>query len=255
MRSLLLSVLMFVMCLGVFAQPAVRYGDGHIKKNHKKAAVDKKQRKFNKAMNYVVSRKISSSELIELCSTFKNEVKRYKIARKAYKNVKDKGNYFKVYDLFTRMSLAIKLYHNTQAKDMINRKIKQNNEEVILHDDRDQEHMEDPVNPDMFDVDNNYPVTNTVSDREYMHHVKMVSAIGFNSEKLETIKKLIDKHNYTPDQIAGLVEKLNMDVDRLKALKFAAKYIHSSEERYAMSRLLRYRAYMKEYNDYLLNMK
>lgn len=72
--------------------------------------------RFNYAMNYFLTEHATTVQLQDACHYLSTDEKKYALGVAAYPNIIDKDHFYVIYDSFSRMSWAIKLYHNTQEK-------------------------------------------------------------------------------------------------------------------------------------------
>lgn len=76
--------------------------------------------RLNYAMNFFLTEHSTTIQLKDALHFLSNDQKRYELGVAAYPNILDKDNFFNVYDSFSKLSWAIKLYHNTQEKQQFN---------------------------------------------------------------------------------------------------------------------------------------
>ena len=72
--------------------------------------------RFNYAMNYFLTEHTTTIQLQDAYHYLYSDQKKYELGVAAYPNIIDKDHFFSIYDSFSKFSLAIKLYHNTQEK-------------------------------------------------------------------------------------------------------------------------------------------
>ena len=75
------------------------------------------QIRYSNALRYFSAVHCTTAQLQDACYYLSNDVNKYNLARAAYPNVIDHQNFFNIYDSFTRLSYAIRLYHDTQERD------------------------------------------------------------------------------------------------------------------------------------------
>jgi tetratricopeptide (TPR) repeat protein len=75
--------------------------------------------RFNYAMNYFLTERATTIQLQDACHYLYSDQRKYELGVAAYPNIIDKNNFFNIYDVFTKFSWAIKLYHNTQEKQQL----------------------------------------------------------------------------------------------------------------------------------------
>jgi tetratricopeptide (TPR) repeat protein len=75
------------------------------------------QTRYNNALNYFSTTHATTKQLQEVCFYLKNDQEKYNLCVAAYPNVIDKNNFINIYNSFSSVSNAIKLYRDTQGKD------------------------------------------------------------------------------------------------------------------------------------------
>jgi len=235
MKNLFIATLFAFLCINAFSQrPVVEYGDGHIRKHTDAIDTTSVSSRYQKAINYVSKNNLTSEKLIKICSTLESQEKRFEIAKRAYNNITDKENFFEVYDVFTKMSLAIKLYHTTQAEQQT--AINNNESPQIEINDHNLKPKDDK---------------SVVSKKEFMYHVRMVNDKTTDDEKVIVCKKLIERNSYNTQQITFLAEQIKEDLGRLDVIKAACMKLDSKEDRIQLKSVLQYRHSIKLYMDFL----
>jgi len=234
MKNLFIATLFTFLCLNAFSQPpVVEYGDGHIRRHTEAIDTTSVNSRYQKAIDYVSKNKLNSEKLIKICSTLESQEKRFEIAKRAYKNITDKENFFEVYDVFTKMSLAIKLYHTTLAEQQID------------------DHNSKPIGNNELIKEKK----SEVSKKEFMYHVRMVNNKTTDDEKVIVCKKLIERNKYNTQQITFLAEQIKEDLGRLDVIKAACVKLDSKEDRIQLKSVLQYRHSIKLYMDFLKTIK
>jgi tetratricopeptide (TPR) repeat protein len=77
------------------------------------------QVRSNFAVQYFIGQHCTTAQLQDACYYLNNDLSKYNLCLAAYPNVIDHANFFNIYDSFTQFSYVIRLYHDTQEKDMI----------------------------------------------------------------------------------------------------------------------------------------
>jgi tetratricopeptide (TPR) repeat protein len=72
--------------------------------------------RFNFAMNHFLTEHATTIQLQDACHFLSSDQNKYELGVAAYPNIIDKDHFYSIYDLFSKFSWAIKLYHNTQEK-------------------------------------------------------------------------------------------------------------------------------------------
>lgn len=243
MRHFIIASLFVLLNISAFSQPIVGYGHGHIRKNNEQIDTSSVQIRLLKAKTFVSDNKLTSVELINICKKFEGESFRFEIAKMAFNNVTDKQNFFEVYDLFTQMSLAVKLYHNTQANYKEQVKEEPVADKIIVSD-ADLKPQSDESALDSGD-------NKQVSDKKFMYHSRLVSERPNDNEKAIACKKLMEHNRYSTDQVRILVANISEDSERLEVVKFASKYYNNHRDKLALKDVLIYRQTIKKYMDYI----
>ena len=76
-----------------------------------------KQTRYNNAINYFSSTHATTKQLQDVCFYMNNDQEKYNLCIAAYPNIIDKNNFINIYNSFSSISNAIKLYRDTQGKD------------------------------------------------------------------------------------------------------------------------------------------
>lgn len=72
--------------------------------------------RFNYAMNYFLTEHSTTIQLQDACHFLSTDQMKYELCVAAYPNIMNKDHFFDIYNSFSSLSYAIKLYHNTQQK-------------------------------------------------------------------------------------------------------------------------------------------
>lgn len=72
--------------------------------------------RFNYAMNYFLTAHSTTIQLQDACHYLYSDQKKYELSVAAFPNIVDKDHFYQIYDIFSKFSWAIRLYHNTQEK-------------------------------------------------------------------------------------------------------------------------------------------
>ena len=75
------------------------------------------QTRYTHALNYFSSTHATTKQLQDVCFYLNNDQEKYNLCVAAYPNIIDKDNFINVYNSFSSISNAIKLYRDTQGKD------------------------------------------------------------------------------------------------------------------------------------------
>ena len=75
------------------------------------------QTRYTNALNYFSSTHATTKQLQDVCFYLNNDQEKYNLCVAAYPNIIDKDNFINVYNSFSSISNAIKLYRDTQGKD------------------------------------------------------------------------------------------------------------------------------------------
>lgn len=75
------------------------------------------QTRYTNALNYFSNTHATTKQLQDVCFYLNNDQEKYNLCVAAYPNIIDKNNFINIYNSFSSISNAIKLYRDTQAKD------------------------------------------------------------------------------------------------------------------------------------------
>ena len=75
------------------------------------------QTRYTNAFNYFSSTHATTKQLQDVCFYLNNDQEKYNLCVAAYPNIIDKNNFINIYNSFSSISNAIKLYRDTQGKD------------------------------------------------------------------------------------------------------------------------------------------
>jgi len=75
------------------------------------------QTRYTNALNYFSSTHATIKQLQDVCFYLNNDQEKYNLCVAAYPNIIDKDNFINIYNSFSSISNAIKLYRDTQGKD------------------------------------------------------------------------------------------------------------------------------------------
>lgn len=75
------------------------------------------QIRYNNAVRYFSSMHSTTAQLQDACHYLSSDANKYNLCMAAYPNVIDHQNFFSIYDSFSRLSYAMRLYHDTQERD------------------------------------------------------------------------------------------------------------------------------------------
>lgn len=161
---------------------------------------------LTKALDYTHDHELYVDDLIDLCSYFPREKMKYKLCLEAYPRIRDKRNFFKVYDVFSSFAYAIKLYHHTQGKavatpvhEPVVNYPKLKHYHGILND-----HCKQPMSKFAFKA-----LMNTASNAPN------------DQELFSDLKKLTDGNCFSTAQLMKLAQKIGLTSYRMSFLKFA----------------------------------
>lgn len=73
--------------------------------------------RYNNALNYFSNTHSTTKQLKDVIFYMNNDQRKYDLCVVAYPNIIDKDNFKKIYNSFSKISNAIKLYRDTQGKD------------------------------------------------------------------------------------------------------------------------------------------
>lgn len=75
------------------------------------------QTRYKNALNYFSKTHTTTKQLQDVLFYMNNDERKYKLCAAAYPNIIDKNNFINIYNSFSKVSNAIKLYRDTQGKD------------------------------------------------------------------------------------------------------------------------------------------
>ena len=75
------------------------------------------QTRYKNALNYFSKTHTTTKQLQDVLFYMNNDERKYKLCAAAYPNIIDKNNFINIYNSFSKISNAIKLYRDTQGKD------------------------------------------------------------------------------------------------------------------------------------------
>lgn len=75
------------------------------------------QTRYTNALNYFSITHATTKQLQDVCFYLNNDQEKYNLCVAAYPNIIDKDNFINIYNSFSSISNAIKLYRDTQGKD------------------------------------------------------------------------------------------------------------------------------------------
>ena len=75
------------------------------------------QTRYNNALNYFSKTHTTTKQLQDVLFYMNNDQRKYNICVAAYPNIIDKNNFINIYNSFSKVSNAIKLYRDTQGKN------------------------------------------------------------------------------------------------------------------------------------------
>ena len=167
---------------------------------------------LNKTINFFTHNEVYVADLIDACLYLPNEKLKYKLCVKAYPNIIDKERFFKVYDTFSSLAYAMKLYHKTQAKEL-------NQFEEV------------------YEYPSTYMYQGLVKDNcsNYMSHsdfrafVNDLHLTQNDTRNIRILKKAIYGHCLSTKQIMQLTEQLYNEESRYNFLQFAYDYAYDLE--------------------------
>ncbi|NMH87881.1 DUF4476 domain-containing protein [Flavivirga algicola] len=184
---------------------------------HKKFIVSMKSNKnrdvrYNSAIHYFTNEWHTTFQLQDVCYYMPNDQIKYELCLAAYPKVIDKNNFFNIYDSFATFSHAIKLYHNTQAKD--------GSLEFENHPDRDYASIVFP-NSDGYigltGVNCNLPM----AQNDFNYFFDSLLFDSNDNQRLDFLKQQVTSHCFSTAQIMKLGLELQLEKNRLTFLKFA----------------------------------
>ncbi|MDX1905136.1 MAG: DUF4476 domain-containing protein [Thermonemataceae bacterium] len=120
MKKILLSFVLLLVSFGIFAQRKCNNPLSVVEFNQKKRevmAINNEARKLQAAVRISKDNCLLASQVKDLAMLITDEYNRLEFTEKAYRTVFDPQNYYEVYDVFSKFSLAIRLYDFVNGKN------------------------------------------------------------------------------------------------------------------------------------------
>lgn len=204
--------------------------------------------KFRAASRFVGNNCISVSQLIELCYLFSEDATRFRLSRKAYKNIVNKKDFFDVYDIFKQLSYAIKLYDFTVKFDSGN---------------YDQPYDEDYKNTDYTGISFPYYTNYTgptgincklpISDTDFEYLFNKINLERDVNKNLLKLKEIVARKCLATTHVMKLALLLDLEQDRLHFLKFAYNKTFDMNNFYQSQQIISHSYYKDDLIRYIDN--
>ncbi len=176
-------------------------------------------KRLDYALNYFVNQSTTTGQLQRALRLLYSDRIKFDLGAAAYPNIRDKDQFFAIYDNFKKFSWAMQLYHYTQAQG-----------EWI-----------------------NDPRICSASDVDFQRIKKSIeNQWSFGSEQIEMAKQQVENWCFTIEQMKQIVVIFKMDKERLEIIKFM--YDSSDQQRrfYEFGGLLTFSSAKKELNRFLI---
>lgn len=186
------------------------------------------QYRYNNALQYFSNEYCTTSQLQDVCHYITKDNKKFRLCVAAYPNIIDKENFFRIYNSFSSFAFAIRLYHNTQAKDV-----------TVIY-----EEVHEVIEED---------IIYTTSHEEFFQIITAIEDQSFSSEQKQIAKKYIAKKPLSMEQLQKIVSLFSMDDDKLEIIKFLYDYAPVPEEMYIFRNSLTFLGTKKKFDKFLIN--
>ncbi len=247
MKRTSITLLILVLILSIPKHVSAQNKNANSDVAHKKFIVSLKSNtnrdvRYNNAMQYFINEWHTTFQLQDVSYYMPNDQMRYQLCLAAYPKVIDKNNFFNIYDLFSTLSYAIKLYHGTQAKD--------GSLESENTPDRDYSSINFP-NSDGYigltGINCNLPM----SQNDFNYFFDGLLFGSNDNEQLEFLKQQVTTHCFSTAQIMKLGLELQLEKNRLTFLKFALNKCFDLENFISTSQLINHSYYKDDLEAYI----
>ena len=170
--------------------------------------------RYDNAMQYFLSEWCTTLQLLDVCYYMPNDTIKYQLCLAAYPKIIDKNNFFNIYDTFSTLSYAVRLYHNTQATD------------GSLGSDNNPSNNTDYSSIDFPSSDGYVGLTGVncnlpMAQNDFNYFFNGLLLDNNDNQQLEFLKQQVTTHCFSTAQIMKLGLVLQLEKNRLAFLKFA----------------------------------
>ncbi|MDO5979356.1 DUF4476 domain-containing protein [Flavivirga spongiicola] len=171
--------------------------------------------RYDHARQYFSSEWCTTLQLLDICYYMPNDKIKYQLCLTAYPKIIDKNNFFNIYDTFSTLSYAIRLYHNTQAID--GSLGPDNNPNT---NNRDYSSIDFP-NSDGYVGPTGVNCSLPMAQNDFNYFLNGLLFDKNDNQQLEFLKQQVTTHCFSTAQIMKLGLELQLEKNRLAFLKFA----------------------------------
>ncbi len=178
-----------------------------------------REERYNRVMQHFSRRQCTTNQLLDACYYMPNDKIKYRLCLIAYPHIIDKNNFFDIYDVFSQLSYAIRLYHNIQAMDW-DLDYGNNYEDYSSYIDDKYSSINFPsvdgytgLRGDHCDL--------PMSENDFKYFFNGLSLDTNDDLQLQSVKQKLTQHCFSTAQIMKLGLELQLEKNRLAFLKFA----------------------------------
>ena len=170
--------------------------------------------RYDNARQYFLSEWCTTLQLLDVCYYMPNDKIKYRLCLAAYPKIIDKNNFFNIYDTFSTLSYAVRLYHNTQARDG---RLEPDN---YPNTDRDYSSIDFPSS-DGYVGETGINCGLPMAQNDFNYFFNGLLFDKNDNQQLEFLKQQVTTHCFSTAQIMTLGLELQLEKNRLTFLKFA----------------------------------
>ena len=170
--------------------------------------------RYDHARQYFLSEWCTTLQLLDVCYYMPNDKVKYQLCLTAYPKIIDKHNFFNIYDAFSTLSYAVRLYHNTQARDG------SLEPDHYPNPDRDYSAIDFPI-ADGYVGETGVNCSLPMAENDFNYFFSRLLFDKNDNQQLEFLKRQVTMHCFSTAQIMTLGLELQLEKNRLTFLKFA----------------------------------
>lgn len=210
------------------------------------------QNRYSSAIKYFSNRRITVSQLLEVCYFMPNDEAKYALCLSVYPHIIDKNNFFSVYDAFSKFSYAIKLYHATQSLD---NSVSEDINTGYDHSSHQNNNYSTINFPDIYNYRGSVGVGCSVpmAEHDFNHLVNNLMLDGKDGQRLELLKQQVSTYCFSVAQIMKLGLELQLEKTRLNFLKFAFGKCFDMDNYMETLQIISHSYYKDDLKDYILS--
>ena len=195
------------------------------------------ERQLSSSINFFHRRRgTTTRDLIEIARLMPNDRSKFKLSARVYPNIVDKQNFFNVFNIFERFSFAIKLYHETIAKERV----------IIVDEEVDPHSHIDFPDARRYRGRNGINCRRPMSDRNFDSYITNLRLPYDEKERLRFIKQEVLRTCFSTAQVMKLGLELDLERDKLSFLKFASNRVYDLGHFDAAAQILNHSYYKEE---------